>query len=218
MKENCRFEDQNSFGFWVKWVFQTFFFRLLGVNLVFLISCVPIVTIPAAMCGLHTVIQRLYRRQYASAGISAFFGEFLTSFVKRTVSIWSMLLLPIAVMIFSGDMLPRPIWFSLSGLILVAVLLILSWFVPQLVLLNLSTKQALKNALLLTGIESKTNFALITIHVVSLTVMIYGLPATGFLLLILPVLHVVLTTGITMPVLQRYLVLQEESQNAFVNE
>ena len=209
MNENGRYQE--SFGSWVKWIFQTHFLRIIGLNLVFLICCVPIVTIPAAMCGLHAVIQRFYRKQYASAVVSTFFAEFLTSFVKRTVTFWSVLLIPVAVVVLVSGLLPWAVWLSLSALIFVAVLLVLSWFVPQLVLLNLRTGQALKNAFLLTGIESKSNFALIAIHAVTLTVLLYGLPVTGFLLLILPVLNVVLTTGITVPVLQKHLVKEEDS-------
>ena len=32
-------------------VLKTYFFRLLGVNMLFLICCIPVVTIPAAFCG-----------------------------------------------------------------------------------------------------------------------------------------------------------------------
>ena len=213
MEDKRRTGEQDSFGTWIKWLFQTFFFRLLGINLIFLFSCVPIVTIPAAMCGMHAVIQRFYRKQLAFAITSTFWGEFLTSFVKRTVTFWTVLLLPVVIMIFSGGILSTPVWYSLSGLMVIAALLVLSWFIPQLVLLNLSTKQALKNAFILTGYESKTNFVLIVIHALSLTVMVYGLPVSVFLLLILPVLHVALTTGIIMPILWRYLVLAEEPQD-----
>ena len=211
MEDKARMEDQESFGSWIKWMFQTFFLRLLGINLVFLICCVPVATIPAAMCGMHAVIQRFYRNQLASAVTSTFFREFLTSFVKRTVIFWTVALVPAALMLLTSSILSGAVWYALAGLLVVAALLVLSWFVPQLVLLNLTTGQALKNALILTLLEPRTNFALMVIHAVSLTVMIFGLPLTGFLLLILPVFLTVLTTGITMPVLQKYLVQTEDT-------
>ena len=209
MNENNHFQEQESFGSWVGWMLRTFFFRLLGINLVFLICCVPIVTVPAALCGLHSVIQRYYRKLLSTVDVSSFFKEFLTSFVKRAVLFWAVILIPLAVVIWADGFLSRPLWFALAGILTVAVLLVLNWFVPQLVLLNLDARQALKNAVLLMCIETKTNFALVAIHAVSMTIVLFGLPVSAFLLLFLPVLQTVLTTGITMPVLQRHLVRPE---------
>lgn len=206
MKEIGKDEGHKSFFSWVTWVFGTFFFRLMGLNVVFLLCCVPVVTIPAALCGLHAVVQQYYRKKFATAGMTTFFKEFLTAFPKRTILIWGILLIPVAVAVLTGGILPRPAWFSLVGFFLVLTLLVLSWLIPQLVFLNLRTREALKNALLLTCLESKANFFLILINIVSMTILIYGLPVTLFLLLILPVLNVVLTTGITVKVLQTKLV------------
>jgi hypothetical protein len=145
----------------------------------------------------------------ATVDVSSFFKEFLTAFVKRTVLFWTVILIPLTVVVLADRFLSRPLWFALAGILMVAVLLVLNWFIPQLVLLNLDAGKALKNALLLMCIESKTNFALIAVHAVSMTVVLFGLPVSAFLLLFLPVLQTVLTTGITMPVLQRYLVQTE---------
>lgn len=194
-------------------MFGTFFFRLLGINLVFLICCVPIVTIPAALCGLHCVIQRYYRKLLATVDVSSFFKEFLTAFVKRTVLFWAVILIPLTVIVLTDRFLSRPLWFALTGILTVAVLLVLNWFIPQLVLLNLDVGKALRNALLLMCIESRTNFALIVVHAISMTVVLFGLPVSAFLLLFLPVLQAVLTTGVTMPVLQRYLVQSETAHH-----
>ena len=212
MNEQRGTQEQQSFGSWVKWLFQTFFFRILGINLVFLISCVPIITIPAALCGLQSVFQQYYRKQYATVALSAFFSEFFSSFVKRTLTIWGIVLIPIAVVIAAGRFLPYALWFSFACIMLVAVILVLSWLVPQLVLLNLDIRQALKNALLLTGIESITNLGLVAVHAVSMTVLVFGLPASAMLLVILPVLNAILITGLTMPVLRKYLVIPEENR------
>lgn len=206
MKKISTDTGNRSFFSWVTWVFGTFFFRLMGLNIIFLLCCVPVVTIPAALCGLHAVIQQYYREKFATAGISTFFKEFLTAFTKRTILIWLILLIPVVAAVLTTGLLSRPVWFSLVGFFLVVTLLVLSWLIPQLALLNLRTREALKNAFLLTCLESKANFFLILINIVSMTILIYGLPVTLFLLLILPVLNAVLTTGITVKVLQKKLV------------
>lgn len=210
MAEKKTIDEQDSFWAWVGWVTRTYFLRLLGINVVFLVCCIPVVTIPAALCGLHGVIQRFYRKQYAMAGTRLFFREFLTDFGKRTASFF-LLLAPYAVVRITWGRLPTAVWYSMSALLLAAVILVANWFLPQLVFLNIGIKHALKNAFLLTALETGRNFGLIAIHTVCLTVLLMGLPITGFLLLLLPGLVAVLTTGLTMPVLRRYLVVSEES-------
>lgn len=213
MKDHNNCEEEFSCCSWIKWVFGSFFLRLLGLNGIFLVSCIPVITIPAAMCGLHAGIQRLYRKNFAESGVTVFFKEFLAFFAKRTAIIWALVLMPFVCGVLTNALLPPTMWFSLSGLILVAVMLILSWFIPQLVLLELDTRQALKNAVALTFLENKCNFALILLHTVSMTVLLYGLPVTAFLLLFLPVLNVVISTGITMPVLQQKLITPTENRD-----
>jgi len=213
MDEHIICQERKSFGSWCKWLFRTYFFRLIGINFVFLVCCIPVVTIPSALCGLHSVIQQYYRKLYAAKAMDAFFSEFRTSFVKRTVIIWSILLIPLGIILWSGKILSNTLWFSLSSILLVAVILVMSWFIPQLVFLDLDMKNALKNAFLLTGIETKTNFLLILVNTASFTVLLFGLPASAFLLMFMPVLITVLTTGITMPVLQKYLARPENTQD-----
>ena len=202
-------EEEQALGAWFLRAWATHPLSLLGTNLMFLIACIPLVTIPAAVCGLNAAVQRIYREKYAETTIRVFWREFLEKFVVRTSMILGILAVPVAGVILLKD---HSVW----GLVLVAVLLVLalvvlSWFIPQLVLLNLKPGQALKNALIFACIETKINFILMVLHAVELTVMIFALPTSVFALLVLPVLHTILSTGLVMPVFQEKLVWDNET-------
>ena len=205
-QEHSLEQEEQTLGSWFVRVWATHPLTLLGTNLLFLVACIPVLTIPAAVCGLNAAVQRLYRQRYAEAGTRVFWREFLEKFPQRTAMILGLLAVPTAAVFVLKDRMESIWWLVLAAVLMALTLVTLSWFIPQLVLLNLKPGQALRNALIFTCIETKTNFILLAIHAVELTAMIYALPTSCFALLILPVLHTVLTTGLVMPVLQEKLV------------
>lgn len=203
--------EEQSLGAWFLRAWGTHPLTLLGINLVFLVACLPVLTIPAAVCGLNAAIQRLYRQRFAESVFKVFWREFLEKFALRTAMILGLTAVPTAAVLLMKDSVTSVWGLVLAAVLMALTLVILSWFIPQLVLLNLKPGQALKNACIFTCIETRVNFILIAIHAVELTAMIYALPTSGFALLILPVLHTVLTTGIVMPVLEEKLVWEDDN-------
>ena len=202
--------EEQSLGAWFLRAWATHPGTLLGMNLMFLVACIPVLTIPAAVCGLNAAVQRLYRQRFAESLFRVFWREFLEKFPKRTAMILGLAAIPTAAVFLLKDV--TSVWALVLAAVLMALTLVtLSWFIPQLVLLNLKPGQALKNACIFTCIETKVNFILIAIHAVELTAMIYALPTSAFALLILPVLHTVVTTGLVMPVLQDKLVWEDDA-------
>ena len=202
--------EEQSLGAWFMRAWATHPGTLLGMNLMFLVACLPVLTIPAAVCGLNAAVQRLYRQRFAESLFRVFWREFLEKFVKRTAMILGLAAIPTVAVFLLKDV--TSVWALVLAAVLMALTLVtLSWFIPQLVLLNLKPGQALKNACIFTCIETKVNFILIAIHAVELTAMIYALPTSAFALLILPVLHTVVTTGLVMPVLQDKLVWEDDA-------
>ena len=202
--------EEQSLGAWFLRAWATHPGTLLGMNLMFLVACIPVLTIPAAVCGLNAAVQRLYRQRFAESLFRVFWREFLEKFPKRTAMILGLAAIPTAAVFLLKDVTSA--WALVLAAVLMALTLVtLSWFIPQLVLLNLKPGQALKNACIFTCIETKVNFILIAIHAVELTAMIYALPTSAFALLILPVLHTVVTTGLVMPVLQDKLVWEDDA-------
>ena len=86
-------------------------------------------------------------------------------------------------------------------------ILTLSWLYPQMALLKLKPLQALRNAMILTGLESMRNLGLIIVWVLFGGVMLVMWPLSFFLLLFLiPVAPVIIIHTITEPVLEERII------------
>lgn len=205
-------EEKESLGKWFFRVWFTYPFRMLGVNCLFLIASLPIVTIPAAYCGLNAVVQKIYRRIYKVSVFHDFWTEFKADFWKRVLITMAIIIIPLGISIAAYERMNLIAWYCLTATFVVIVLIIFGWFYPQLALLNLKPLQALKNSLIFMTMHSFRNFFLVLIWTISLTIILWGWPLSGFLLLILPVVQVMLITGITMPTFKQYLI-QAEEQN-----
>lgn len=207
-EQNGAAEPRPLFGkFGVIW--SGHILSLLGMNLLYLICCVPVVTIPAATCGLHAVVQLYYRERQGYSALRIFFREFRAAFVKRTLIILGLLLVPVLISAGCYYVLSTELWLVASALSMALAAVILGWFVPQLVFLNLTVGQAFKNACIFTCIETKRNFRLLLLAAASLTVMAFGFPLTLLTLVVLPVMYVVLVTLIVMPTLRERLVRED---------
>lgn len=121
----------------VRLVLSQYWVRLIGLNLLYLLCCLPVITIPAATCGLHRVILNMVRETRYEGVFHGFFAEFRTHFLKRTVFGLLLLLAPASIACY-------PIIFGMEGSAVVitttiSVLLyfcITKYFYPLLVLLD----------------------------------------------------------------------------------
>ena len=121
----------------VRLVLSQYWVRLIGLNLLYLLCCLPVITIPAATCGLHRVILNMVRETRYEGVFHGFFAEFRTHFLKRTVFGLLLLLAPVSIACY-------PIIFGMEGSAVViattiSVLLyfcITKYFYPLLVLLD----------------------------------------------------------------------------------
>lgn len=204
--KNITLEEPESLWQWLVRVWSIYPFQLIGINCLFLICCLPIFTIPAAYCGLNAVVQRYYRKLYASNMIKVFWSEFKEKFWKRSGIVWGITISVIIAIKYLEKVQSAVLGYSIVAIMLLITLIIFSWFFSQAVFLNLSPMQILKNAVIFLVIETYRNFALIVLWVICLTVLLFGWPISGFLLFVMPVVQTTLLTGITMPVLQKYLV------------
>jgi len=177
------------------------FFKLLWANLLCVLCCVFVVTIPAAICGLFAVVQQYYRKGYGDVN-DTFFKEFRQDFLPRIACTAVVLVLPV-IGLAAGSLMNS--WAALvaCALFTVITLLVLSWLFSQMSLLTLKPLHALRNAALLTALESKRDFLLILVWVLFGGATVTFWPISGLLFLILmPVLPVILIHVITEPVLE----------------
>ena len=81
----------------VRLVLSQYWVRLIGLNLLYLLCCLPVITIPAATCALHRVILNMVRETRYEGVFHGFFAEFRTHFLKRTVFGLLLLLAPASI-------------------------------------------------------------------------------------------------------------------------
>ena len=182
------------------------FFRLLWANFLCVLCCVPIVTIPASISGLFAVVQQYYRKGYGDVG-STFFKEFKQDFLIRIALTIVLAAFPVIGWllgsVFSAAWAP----YAVCAAFAVFSILTLSWLYPQMALLKLKPLQALRNAMILTGLESMRNLGLIIVWVLFGGVMLVMWPLSFLLLLFLiPVAPVIIIHTITEPVLEERII------------
>ena len=182
------------------------FFRLLWANILCVLCCIPIITIPASLSGLFAVVQQYYRKGYGDVG-STFFQEFKQDFLIRIALTMVLLALPVAGWmlgsVFSAVWAP----YAVCAAFTLFSILTFSWLFPQMALLKLRPLLALRNAMILTGLESTRNLGLMIVWLLFGGVMLIMWPLSFVLLLFLvPVAPVILIHTITEPVLEKRII------------
>ena len=141
--------------------------NFVALNLVFLITCLPVITIGTALSSLYYVTLREARGEYGYL-VRAYLREFKNNFKKGTIAfailflIGAILLFNIAFWFGTGTM-PATI---LTGVLIAAMIgwfLIFTYTFPLIGRFENSTKQTLKNAFGLAMSNMKATFTLIII-------------------------------------------------------
>ena len=70
--------------------------QMVGMNLLFVLCCLPVITIPAATAALHRVMLDRVRGRWERP-LTAFFAEFRTSFFTRAFVGLLLLLAPVSL-------------------------------------------------------------------------------------------------------------------------
>lgn len=77
-------------------ILSNHFFRLMSLNLLFLLFCLPIFTIPASLCALTKVLMILYHTGTCSP-YEDFWAEFKQKFVGRLLFVFLLCFFPLSV-------------------------------------------------------------------------------------------------------------------------
>ncbi|QAY60204.1 DUF624 domain-containing protein [Microbacterium protaetiae] len=164
----------------------TTFLAFVALNVVYLVTCLPIVTIGAATSALYEVTIR-YADDESGRPLKDYFPAFGRNF--RRASLASLVLLvPVILMAYSVVF-----WWAnpsvLGGIAavvaaLAAVYLFIAWMYAMALVawFDAALKQTLKNALLLPGAESARTFGIILIPL-ALVVITLLFPPFGFIVL-----------------------------------
>ena len=145
------------------------FADLLLLNLVFLLTCLPVFTIGAAVTALYTMCFRLMREEYSGL-FRSYFSAFKSNF-RQATCIWLLLLLIVCpslfyfYVLFSMDSLLRYFGFLFILISLLAAMTA-SYVFPWISQFENTTGQALKNALILSISHLPRTLAIVAINLV----------------------------------------------------
>lgn len=138
------------------------------LNILFLISCLPIFTIGAALTSLYSVTMA-YAKDEQGYLIKHYFISFKNNF-KQATAIWMILLLLSAILVFNmafwhamGSLLGT-IVFVLVGLVLILTLLCYLYVFPLIGRFSNSTFQSIKNAIFIAFQNLKYTILFVLLH------------------------------------------------------
>lgn len=140
---------------------------LVLLNLLFMITCLPIFTIGAATTALYTMCFRLMREEYSGI-IKTYFKAFRDNFRQATL-LWMLLVLIIGpglyyfYVLFSLDSLLRYLGFLFAILGLLSAMTA-SYVFPWISQFENNTAQALRNALILSVSRLPRSAAILVIN------------------------------------------------------
>lgn len=161
--------------------------ELIGLNLLYLLCCLPVITIPVATCGMHRVILNMVRETRYEGLFQAFFAESRTCFLKRTLFGLLLLIAPASIACY-------PVIFGMNGSVVVvtttiSVILyfcVTKYFYPLLVLLDVSIWSNFKNACIMAVVEWRCTLQiLLTAGILDLMLLLFTYQALPFYIIIL---------------------------------
>lgn len=166
---------------------------LMILNIVVTICCIPVITIGAAMTGMHYVMLKMVRGQEGYI-IKDFFKSFKMNFRQATI-IWGIMLVFILLFVgdywivtFSGIVFPEGLNVVLTAIAMIMVV-ISSYIFPVLSRFDNTVKNIIKNGCIMSILAVPKAFIMVILGILPLVVF----------LLTPQVLPVVLLFGFTLP-------------------
>lgn len=199
------------FRYWE--IFGRKFWKIIELNLLYVLFCIPVVTFGPATAALTHVMRKFILEQPCFV-----FDEFFTAFkknFKQSVAIGIIDVVGVAALVvalfefMATDKLPEGMIVYICVFICLATLLYIMHFYIylEIVALKLPLKAMLKNALLLVFLGVKRNFIALVINLVIITLSVLFLPYSIFVIIVFPLAFMSFTaTFICYPVIQKYII------------
>lgn len=202
------------FGF----ILWTHMWKLVTLNLLFLAFCIPIVTIPAALCGMNRVLIKLWREGNCFLW-DDFWVEFKANLFKGIpFGIICALLLFASYYFFSLSISYREsleLFTAIIGFILLGFAVLFGSYVfVFLPTLDLKNRHIARNAFILMTIEWKTNLVILGCTLAMSLIIAALFPYSGFLLIFIwfSLSQLIVCTAVNGPLQRRIIGPYEEAQ------
>jgi uncharacterized membrane protein YesL len=141
-------------------ILKTHFFKLIRLNLLFILFCIPVITIPASMAGMTRVLMRLTREGICDMWTD-FWKEFKTEFTQRLLAWLILTVIPVIVamlpVLFIVETPTTGLWIALSAVSYA----IQCYLFPLWTILDVSLKANIRNAFALCLMEWKRSLLIL---------------------------------------------------------
>lgn len=168
--------------------FLTTLAEFIGLNALFLITCIPIFTIGASLSALYTVTLQESRKEYGYI-YSTYLKAFKRNFLSATGAFLSELFFAL-IFIFNAAFwgAQNTVLGNLFLLIMTGLLVLLSmvflYSFPLIARFQNSIKQTIKNSIYLALNHPKTTLALLMIHALAVVLLLYVSYMKTFMLIL----------------------------------
>jgi len=142
-----------------KFVVQNHFWKLIKVNLLFVLFSLPVFTLPGSMAGMTSVLMCLVRDGNTLMW-QDFWREFKADFPRRIIVFFFLAFFPSGAAYLLRRAGASTAASALSSLLSAFIYVIESYWYPMIVKLDISVWNALRNAALLVPIEWKSSLVL----------------------------------------------------------
>lgn len=152
--------DPKTESEWFTYVLKNHWGKLIGMNLLTILLALPVVTFPAAVCGMTNIIM-LWLRGKRVEFWKDYFSEFRNAFLKRFLLVLLLTAAPLSLSLY-----PYILGFEKGGsvvLLLAGTLsfLIQAYMIPMMVTVDIPVMKAFRNSLIIMAVEWKTTLKIL---------------------------------------------------------
>lgn len=200
------------FRFWE--MFMNKFWTFIKINFIYVVFCIPVVTFGPATAAMTALMRNIYleKPQFIFHDFwQAFKKNFKQSFFVGLLDVWFIIMAVFSFFFFTQHMeeTDKPYWLYYAMVMAVEIIVLLMNFYifPQIVALNLSLPQIIKNSMILAFVNIKGN--LITLAAFLVYIGLFGLFLVPMVIM-LPILPLAWLSFLAMftsyPAIQRYII------------
>ncbi len=170
-------KEKKPFFVWIE-IFKRKFFKLIQLNFIFLLFCIPIITIGPAISGLMYVLKNISTEKPVFIFhdfLKTFKKNFVTSLIISIIKSIIIILFYFSITFYSQNVKNSIILFVPLFILLIfsIIYLFMNYYLYSLnITIELSIKNIFKNSFLLAFIAMKTNF-IISIFVISISYVLF---------------------------------------------
>lgn len=198
-------------------IFGRKFIKLLWLNTLFLVTCLPLVTVGASLCAL-TRVCRKFSREEPCFVFSEYFDAFKANFFRALIPgvvcvVWGGVLTAELLYMFTVPLVREQLIMFIPALMLSVIFFIMQFYFWQMLdCLDLPARAVYKNALFLTVLGIFRNIPLF-LAVVVVVVFMCTVPIGVLLIIFMPFSQMCyLITFICFPVIERFVIREQNPE------